>query len=95
MCSISRRRCSALRASFEVAARGKSAPLKNFRSVYVSGWQCAADANTAGNTFPDQSIYPANAMPELVRRINNSLRRQDLIDTMEGKVRTATWHCCD
>jgi len=50
-----------------------------------SGWQVAADGNSAGGVFPDQSIYPANSMPQMVRRLNNALRRQDQIDTSEGK----------
>jgi len=53
-------------------------------AIYVSGWQVAADANTAGQTFPDQSLYPADAVPRLVQRINNALQRADQIDSVDG-----------
>ena len=53
-------------------------------SIYLSGWQVAADNNTAGTTYPDQSLYPANSGPELVRKINNAFRRADEIDVVEG-----------
>jgi isocitrate/methylisocitrate lyase len=49
------------------------------QAIYLSGWQVAADANLAGQTYPDQSLYPANSGPALVRRINNALRRADQI----------------
>jgi isocitrate lyase len=52
--------------------------------IYLSGWQVAADANLAGQTFPDQSLYPSNSVPSLVRRINNALLRADQIDRLEG-----------
>jgi len=55
-------------------------------AIYLSGWQVAADANTAGAMYPDQSLYPANAGPELCRRINRTLSRADQIETSEGKV---------
>ncbi len=48
-------------------------------AIYLSGWQVAADANLAGQTYPDQSIYPANSVPALVRRLNNALLRADQI----------------
>ncbi len=54
-------------------------------AIYCSGWQVAADANVAGQMYPDQSLYPANSVPELVRKINNSLQRTDQIYTAEGK----------
>jgi isocitrate lyase len=54
------------------------------RAVYVSGWQVAADANLAFETYPDQSLYPSNSGPALVRRINNALRRADQIGWAEG-----------
>jgi isocitrate lyase len=54
-------------------------------AIYVSGWQVAADANLAGATYPDQSLYPANSAPALVRRLNNALRRADQIDWAEGR----------
>jgi isocitrate lyase len=53
-------------------------------AIYVSGWQVAADANLAGETYPDQSLYPATSVPALVRRINNALRRADQIEWAEG-----------
>ncbi len=53
-------------------------------AIYVSGWQVAADANLAGQTYPDQSLYPANSVPQLVRRINNALVRADQIAWAEG-----------
>jgi isocitrate lyase len=56
--------------------------------IYVSGWQVAADANLAGATYPDQSLYPANSVPAHVRRINNALLRADQISTAEGDVST-------
>ena len=55
------------------------------KAVYLSGWQVAADANLAGHTYPDQSLYPANSAPALVKRINNALLRADQIDAAEGK----------
>ncbi len=54
------------------------------RAIYLSGWQVAGDANLAGQVYPDQSLYPANSAPELVRRINNALRRADQIAVSEG-----------
>jgi isocitrate lyase len=53
-------------------------------AIYVSGWQVAADANLSGHTYPDQSLYPANSAPTLVRRINNALMRADQIHWAEG-----------
>ena len=53
------------------------------KAVYVSGWQVAADANTSGNTYPDQSLYPVDSVPSLVKRINSALLRADQIETME------------
>lgn len=53
-------------------------------AIYLSGWQVAADANLSGQTYPDQSLYPANSVPQVVRRINNALLRADQIDTAEG-----------
>ncbi len=54
------------------------------QAIYLSGWQVAADANTAGAMYPDQSLYPANAAPELCRRINRTLQRADQIEHAEG-----------
>ena len=55
------------------------------QAIYLSGWQVAADANLAGEMYPDQSLYPANSVPAVVRRINNALLRADQIDHSEGK----------
>src|SRR3712207_7375461 len=55
------------------------------KAIYLSGWQVAADANLAGHTYPDQSLYPANSGPALVKRLNNALLRADQIDTVEGR----------
>lgn len=55
------------------------------RAIYLSGWQVAADANTAGQMYPDQSLYPADSVPYVVRRINNALQRADQIAHLEGK----------
>jgi isocitrate lyase len=54
------------------------------KAIYLSGWQVAADANLAGSTYPDQSLYPANSVPALVRRLNNALLRADQISAVEG-----------
>ncbi|CAM00771.1 isocitrate lyase [Saccharopolyspora erythraea NRRL 2338] len=54
------------------------------KAIYLSGWQVAADANLAGETYPDQSLYPANSVPAVVRRINNALRRADQINWAEA-----------
>jgi isocitrate lyase len=54
------------------------------KAIYVSGWQAAADANNAGQMYPDQSLYPANSVPDLVRRINQALLRADQIHHAEG-----------
>ncbi|MGF1464564.1 MAG: isocitrate lyase [Sandaracinaceae bacterium] len=53
-------------------------------AIYCSGWQVAADANSAAQTFPDQSLYPADSVPKLVKRINNALLRADQIDSVDG-----------
>lgn len=54
------------------------------KAIYLSGWQVAADANTAGTTYPDQSLYPANSGPELAKKINKTLKRADEIEHSEG-----------
>ena len=54
------------------------------KAIYMSGWQVAADSNLAGQTYPDQSLYPANSVPALVRRLNNALIRADQIHTLDG-----------
>ncbi|MEM9750628.1 MAG: isocitrate lyase [Pseudomonadota bacterium] len=56
------------------------------KAIYLSGWQVAADNNTAGTTYPDQSLYPANSAPELARKINRTLQRADQIEFAEGDV---------
>ena len=55
------------------------------QAIYLSGWQVAADANLAGQMFPDQSLYPANSVPAVVRRVNQALQRADQIEHAEGK----------
>jgi isocitrate lyase len=59
------------------------------QAIYVSGWQVAADANLAGQTYPDQSLYPVNSVPTVVRRINNALQRADQIAWSEGDTGTS------
>src|SRR6266436_4067663 len=55
------------------------------KAIYLSGWQVAADANLAGQMYPDQSLYPANSVPAVVKRINNALLRADQIRHLEGR----------
>ncbi len=55
------------------------------KAIYMSGWQVAADANDAGHMYPDQSLYPADSVPNVVRKINNALMRADQIHHMDGK----------
>src|SRR4029078_11856499 len=55
------------------------------KAIYLSGWQVAADANLAGQMYPDQSLYPANSVPAVVKRINQTLQRADQIARIEGK----------
>jgi isocitrate/methylisocitrate lyase len=55
------------------------------KAIYLSGWQVAADANLAGQMYPDQSLYPANSVPAVVKRINQALQRADQIDHSEGR----------
>jgi isocitrate lyase len=54
-------------------------------AIYLSGWQVAADANLAGEMYPDQSLYPANSVPMVVKRINNALQRRDQIQSVTGQ----------
>jgi isocitrate lyase len=61
------------------------------QAIYLSGWQVAADANTAGTMYPDQSLYPVDSVPDVVRRINNALRRADQIAVQEGKGDTTNY----
>ncbi len=55
------------------------------KAIYLSGWQVAADANNAGQMYPDQSLYPADSVPAVVRRINNALRRADQVQHVDGR----------
>src|SRR5438309_8324619 len=55
------------------------------KAIYLSGWQVAADANLAGQMYPDQSLYPSNSVPQVVKRINQALQRADQIDHSEGR----------
>jgi len=55
------------------------------KAIYLSGWQVAADANSAGEMYPDQSLYPANSVPQVVKRINNTLLRADQLHHAEGR----------
>src|SRR2546423_11418214 len=55
------------------------------KAIYLSGWQVAADANVAGEMYPDQSLYPVNSVPAVVRRINSTFMRADQIQPMAGK----------
>ena len=55
------------------------------KAIYLSGWQVAADANLAGHMYPDQSLYPSNSVPQVVKRINQALQRADQIDSVEGR----------
>ncbi|ASU83667.1 isocitrate lyase [Nocardiopsis gilva YIM 90087] len=61
------------------------------KAIYLSGWQVAADANLSGHTYPDQSLYPANSVPAVVRRINNALLRADQISWSEGDDEAPHW----
>ena len=61
------------------------------KAIYLSGWQVAADANLAGEMYPDQSLYPANSVPAVVKRINNALLRADQIQILEGRKDGPYW----
>ncbi|MBV1795777.1 isocitrate lyase [Siccirubricoccus sp. G192] len=61
------------------------------KAIYLSGWQVAADADSAGEMYPDQSLYPVDSVPKVIRRINASLRRADQIATMEGQGDQTHW----
>ena len=61
------------------------------KAIYLSGWQVAGDANLSGHTYPDQSLYPANSVPQVVRRINNALLRADQIAKVEGDTSIENW----
>ncbi len=64
--------------------QGVQAVRAGLKAIYLSGWQVAADANLSGQMYPDQSLYPANSAPNVVRAINNALMRADQIDHVEG-----------
>lgn len=55
------------------------------KAIYLSGWQVAADANSVGDMYPDQSLYPSNSGPDLARRINKALRRADQVESVEAE----------
>ena len=61
------------------------------KAIYLSGWQVAADANSAGTMYPDQSLYPANSAPELAKKINRALQRADQIEVSENGKATRDW----
>lgn len=61
------------------------------KAIYLSGWQVAADANLAASMYPDQSLYPANSVPNVVRRINKALQRADQIQSLSGKQPVDMW----
>ena len=61
------------------------------KAIYLSGWQVAADANLAGEMYPDQSLYPSNSVPMVVKRINNALRRADQIQVLDGRKNGPNW----
>ena len=60
-------------------------------AIYLSGWQVAADANLSGQMYPDQSLYPANSVPSVVKRINNALLRADQVERSEGSAQSRRW----
>jgi len=60
------------------------------KAIYLSGWQVAADANLSGHMYPDQSLYPANSVPAVVKRINQALQRTDQVESVEGNI-TRDW----
>jgi isocitrate lyase len=62
------------------------------KAIYLSGWQVAADANTAGQMYPDQSLYPVNSVPTVVKRINSALQRADQIEHAEGNRSGTHWY---
>jgi len=61
------------------------------KAIYLSGWQVAADANLSGHMYPDQSLYPSNSVPQVVKRINQALQRADQIECSEGKTTETHW----
>ena len=65
--------------------------MAGLKAIYLSGWQVAADANLGDSMYPDQSLYPANSVPSVVRRINNALMRADQIQMVSGKKDVDPW----
>src|SRR5262249_50712100 len=61
------------------------------KAIYLSGWQIAADNKLAGETYPDMSLYPANSVPNVVRRINSALQRADQIESANGESNGTNW----
>jgi isocitrate lyase len=61
------------------------------QAIYLSGWQVAADANLSGEMYPDQSLYPANSVPSVVKKINNALLRADQIQSVNGGGEKNIW----
>ena len=61
------------------------------KAIYLSGWQVAADANLAGEMYPDQSLYPSNSVPAVVKKINNALLRADQIQVLENRKNGPYW----
>src|SRR5262249_51642008 len=80
-------RCSAARPDRQPGLQMVEAGLP---AIYLSGWQVAADANNAGQMYPDQSLYPADRVPQVVRHINHAFRRADQIQHAEGST-TRDW----
>jgi isocitrate lyase len=62
-----------------------SPPTAGLKAIYLSGWQVAGDANSALQTYPDQSLYPVDSVPKVVERINNAFQRADQIQHSQGK----------
>ncbi len=73
-------------------AQGVQMVKAGLKAIYCSGWQVAADANLSGQTYPDQSLYPSNSVPSLVKRINNALTRADQIHNAEGSKNDTYWY---
>ena len=73
-------------------AQGVQMVKAGLKAIYCSGWQVAADANQSGQTYPDQSLYPSNSVPMLVRRINNALMRADQVQKVEGTKDNTYWY---
>src|SRR5438445_2138967 len=61
------------------------------KAIYLSGWQVAADANSSGQMYPDQSLYPVDSVPAVVRRIQRTLQRADQIEHAEGRQPPRNW----